>query len=242
MSKKVSPPKAFVRNEFGLIENEDVQYIFNESGMIDWRKMVKPEFLVANRQNFEKKNKPVPTSIEGLEDRDLLILLGGIKELAQIRGFTSVKYDVVSPSPEYVVATCSIVWAPNYETENKEVVFSAIGDASTSNTSNFARHYLGPIAENRAFVRCVRNFLKINIVSQEEVGSVKIEEPSTPSNEFNPKSLLENIMKDKGISFDVLKAKLIKEKCEGAENFQSTQDIPNVKIFELIVRLKAAKK
>lgn len=236
--------KLLTRDEHGLMKGDRSQYVFNESGMIDWRKMVKPEFLVANRQNFERRNKPVPTSIEGLEDKDLLILLGGIKELAQIRGFTSVKYEVVSPSPEYVVATCSITWIPNYETEGKEVIFSAIGDASVNNTSNFARYYLGPIAENRAFVRCVRNFLKINIVSQEEIGAAKVEEssPSLSASEFNPKSLLASIMKEKNVSFETLKTRLIKEKYEGAEDLQSIQDISNIKVFELIERLKAAKK
>ncbi len=241
MSDKSSPSKLIKRNEFGLLENSKVEYVFNEDGLIDWRKMVKPEFLVANRQNFERKNKSAPSSIEGLEDRDLLILLGGIKELAQIRGYTNVKYDVSSPAPEYVVATCSITWIPNYETEGKEVVFSAIGDASPFNTSNFAKYYLGPIAENRAFVRCVRNFLKINIVSQEEVGATKVEE-APQSNEFNPKALLERIMKEKSISFDALKSKLVKEKHPGAEDLQSIQEISNIKVFELIERLQSIKK
>ena len=76
---------------------------------------------------------------------------------------TNVRYEVTSPSPAYVVATCSIDWIPNYETEDRAVTFSAIGDASPHNTQSFAKFFLGPIAENRAFVRCVRNFLKINI-------------------------------------------------------------------------------
>ena len=45
-------------------------------------------------------------------------------------------------------------------------------------------------------------------------------------------------MKDKGISFDVLKNKLVKEKFENAENLNSITDIPKVKIFELIERIK----
>ena len=46
--------------------------------------MVRTEFLVANKQRTQQ------TDVSQLEDRDLLILLGGIKELAQIRGFTDV--------------------------------------------------------------------------------------------------------------------------------------------------------
>jgi hypothetical protein len=48
-------------------------------------------------------------------------------------------------------------------------------------------------------------------------------------------------MKDKGISFDTLKKKLVKEKFDGAENFNVITDIPKVKIFELIDRIKKIK-
>ncbi len=235
---KATPPNIVKRNEYGLIES--VNYVFNEGGFIDWRKMVKQEFLVANKQNFERRKQSVPENIENLDDKDLLILLGGIKELAQIRGFKSVNYDVKSPSPDYVVASCSITWIPNYETGGEEITFSAIGDASPNNTTNFARCYLGPIAENRSFVRCVRNFLKINVVSQEEVGGVKAtDEPA--SNDFNPKALLAQVMKEKGVSFDSLKTKLVKEKFEGSDSFSSIQDISNIKVFELIERLQKIK-
>lgn len=235
---KATPPNIVKRNEYGLIES--VNYVFNEGGFIDWRKMVKQEFLVANKQNFERRKQSVPENIENLDDKDLLILLGGIKELAQIRGFRSVNYDVKSPSPDYVVASCSITWIPNYETGGEEITFSAIGDASPNNTTNFARCYLGPIAENRSFVRCVRNFLKINVVSQEEVGGVKAtDEPA--SNDFNPKALLAQVMKEKGVSFDSLKTKLVKEKFEGSDSFSSIQDISNIKVFELIERLQKIK-
>ena len=143
-----------VEDNLMLIESEND---FNEDGTVNWRKMVKEEFLVPNKQRTQE------TDVSKLEDYQLIILLGGIKELAQIRGYTNVRYEVTSPSSDYVVATCSIDWIPNYETEDRNVTFSAIGDASPSNTQSFAKFFLGPIAENRAFVRCVRNFLKINI-------------------------------------------------------------------------------
>ena len=49
-------------------------------------------------------------------------------------------------------------------------------------------------------------------------------------------------MKDKNISFEILKKKLIKEKFENADNLTCIQDIPKVKIFELIERLKKVEK
>ena len=99
------------RSETGLIDGID--YVFNDDNTIDWRAMVKTEHLVPDR------NKTSETDVTKLPDPQLIILLGGIKELAQIRGYTSVKYDVNCPSPDYVVTTCTIDWITNYETEVK---------------------------------------------------------------------------------------------------------------------------
>jgi len=233
-----SPPVLIKRNKYGLIDNKTINYIYNEDGTINWRKMVKLEYLVPNRQRTQE------TDVSKLEDKDLLILLGGIKELAQIRGYSKVEYKVVAASETYFATSCRITWIPNYETEEKEIVFEALADATTSNTKSFARFFLAAIAENRAFVRCVRNFLKINIVSQEELGDAKLIDDSI-SNQENPTSpqiLLEKVMKDKNISFDSLKERLIKEKFEGSENLNSLQDISKSKIFELIDRIKKIKK
>lgn len=230
------PPLLITRNEFGLIKGYN--YTFNTDGAINWRKMIKPEFLVPNKQVFERRQKPIPTSIEGLEDKELLILLGGIKELAQCRGYTSLTYSLVSPHPEYVVATCQIQWLGNFETSNQPIVFSAIGDASTNNTNAFGKNFLGPIAENRAFVRCVRNFLKINIVSQEELGGPVSQNPD------KSETLLRETMESNGVTFAALKNALVnKDKyvdSEGnsAETYTCITDIPMQKRFDLIARIK----
>ena len=232
------PPKLFKRNEFGLIENESIKYIFNDDGTINWRKMIKPEFLVPNKQYFERYKKSVPSSIEGLEDNQLLILLGGIKELAQMRGFNSVNYDIQTPAGDYIAAVCSINWIPNYETEGRSVTFSAIGDASPFNTNSFGKNYLGPIAENRAFVRAVRNFLKINIVSQEELGA----SPASQEEGDASSNLLKEVMASCGVTFEKIKETLIKDKFEGVEAINRLEDIPKFKQFELIERIKKAAK
>lgn len=232
------PPKYIARNKFGLLEDQTIKYIFNEDNTINWRAMVKTQYLVPNRQKTQE------TDVSKLEDKNLLILLGGIKELAQIRGYTTVEYKVVAASESYFATSCRITWIPNYETDSRAVTFEALADATTNNTKSFARFFLAAIAENRAFVRCVRNFLKINIVSQEELGDVKLlEEPNFASdkNPTSPQSLLEKIMKEKSITFDSLKTKLIKEEFEKSQDFNSILDIPKSKIFELIERLKKVK-
>ena len=229
--------RVLARDEDGLLEN--AEYVFNEDGMVDWRKMVKAEHLVNNRQKTKEKD------VTKLKDTELLILLAGIKELAQIRGYTDVSYSVTSPSSDYVVATCSISWIPNFETEGREVTFSAIGDASPNNTNSFARFFLGPIAENRAFVRCVRNFLKINIVGSDEIPAGTFVQPeenlTSEENLSNPTTILETVMSAKGISFEKLKEKLLEEGEEKAKDYSSLSDISRLKTFELIERIKKAK-
>ena len=220
----------FKRDENGLLTKPTVPYKFNEDGSIDWRSMIRKEFLVSNKERTKE------TDVTKLEDKDLIILLGGIKELAQIRGYTDVSYSVNAPNQDYVAAVCSIKFIANYETGGREITFSAIGDASPFNTKDFAKNYLGPIAENRAFCRCVRNFLKINIVAQEELGKSKDEE----KNAFEPSSLLGKVMKDKNISFETVKKRLIKENYPNAAELTSIDEIPKIKIFELLDRITKA--
>ena len=234
----MTPNEKLKRNEDGLLSNPPVDYVFNEDGSVDWRKMVRTEFLVANKQRTQQ------TDVSQLEDRDLLILLGGIKELAQIRGFTDVCYTVHTASQEYFSTTCTIEWIPNYETDNKVVSFSALADAHQDNTYSFASNFLAATAENRAFVRCVRNFLKINIVGQEEMGGGKqvfsqtTAKASAPKTDSDPTSLLQKVMDSKGVSFDMVKTRLLDEDFPKADSFESTKDIPKTKTFELIARLK----
>ena len=53
----------------GLIKGLD--YKFKSDNTVDWRAMVGKEYLVPNRSNFERRNQPVPNSIDGLEDSGL---------------------------------------------------------------------------------------------------------------------------------------------------------------------------
>lgn len=232
--------KKIKRDENGLITGGSVDYLFNEDGFIDWRKMIKTEYLVPNLQ------KTSETDVTKLKDSELIILLNGIKELAQTRGFTDVNYSVETPSSDYVVATCSIKWIPNYETEGREVTFSAIGDASPNNTTGFGQAFLAACAENRAFVRCVRNFLKIGIVANEELPKMVFapQPAASPKRDEgipSPVTLLEQVMKEKKVDFESIKRKLENEKYPKATEMKGVTDIPKAKIFELIERLKKVK-
>jgi hypothetical protein len=220
------------RNEDGLINNGQIEYSFKENGSIDWRAMVDPLYLVP-------KDKSKGTDVSGLKDTELLILLNGTKELAQIRGYNYVSYNVVTAHPEYVMTSCEIEWIPNYETEGRAIKFQALADASLDNTEGFTRYYLAAMAENRAFVRCVRNFLKINIVSKEEIGTTVVSNSGPIAvDQADVHYLLEEVMEAEKIAFGVVKSIVVKEGVRDAENFKSISDIPKIKAFELLERIK----
>jgi hypothetical protein len=234
---------SFERNEYGLLKGKS--YHMTDDGLVDWRKMIDPKFLVPNLSKFSDKADTRDLKVEDLDDSQLLILLGGIKNIANIRGYTRVKYKVFNCSPSYVAVSCKITWLPNFETSGKEVEFEALADAHLENTKNFAKDFLMAIAENRAFVRAVRSFLRINIVGTDELGDSKNGAPTSPEisaentlSSSHPINVLKECMTKAAIEFETIKAILIKEGMEEAESWQSINDIPNKTIFSLIQRIK----
>ena len=190
------------RNHIGLIEGID--YKFNEDGSINWRAMVKSEHLFPNRSWFESRKQALPQTIDGLADNQLLIKLAGIKEVAKLRGYKSVKYEVVKCEESYVAVKCGITWIPNYETEY-ESYFEDVANATKQNTTDFALKFLETIAANRAFIRAVRNFLNIHIVGSDEIDSSKKGTPAFTEEDSDmslpsSQSMLEKTAKSNGIS------------------------------------------
>lgn len=237
------------RNEFGLFEG--VNYDYNEDGSINWRSLVGTEHLYPNKGWFESRNKPIPRSAEGLDDTQLLIKLSGIKELAKLRGFTSVTYDVIKCEIDHVAVKCCISWIGNYESDSEPVYFEDIGNATVHNTSNFAVKFLECIAANRAFVRCVRNFLNIHIVGADEIDTSskdssalyqQITEASLPS----AQGTLEKTATKKGYdSFENFKSSFLRKlwqsnqyRNEDTENWESYSDIQPSDARKLMALLK----
>jgi hypothetical protein len=201
-------PQKYRRDQHGLLSNID--YIFNEDGSVDWRAMVKDDQLFPNKSWFESRKMDVPRSIEGLKDHQLLIKLGGIKEIARLRGFRDVSYIVEAVGPQHVAVRCRIEFAPNYETSGASVAFEDMANASTQNTSSFATKFLETIACNRAFVRCVRNFLNIHIVGDDEM------------DKSNSKNNFSGVTSSAALTPDGMLASLAKEKlnCSNFEEFK----------------------
>ena len=249
LNKKLFGPDVYKRDQHGLLDCVD--YVFNEDGSVNWRAMIKPEFLYPNKGWFDMRGQQVPSSTEGLRDNQLLIMLGGIKDLARLRGFHTVGYDVRNVEDGYVTARCDIEWIGNYESSNNNVCYEDYANASLENTDAFCEKFLETIACNRAFVRCVRNFLNIHIVGADEIdksGNRSSQDqgstPAQPSSNspITPSELLEKTLRDKHSvdSFDSFKDKLRdfwkdgKYVNEEVKNWSSFKDIPAKESRKLI--------
>lgn len=158
------------RNRLGLIDG--IAHKFTPEGFVDWRKMILSEELYPNKDFFAKSGEPIPSDLTSLEDHKLCIKLGGIKRLARLRGYSRVVFEVLESSAERAVVKCNILWNGNYENPYN-VEFESVANATLDNCDSFTVKFLESIAENRAFVRCVRNFLGINIVGFDEIDKNK---------------------------------------------------------------------
>jgi hypothetical protein len=77
-----------------------------------------------------------------------------------------------------------------------------MANATLENTNDFCAKFLETIATNRAFVRCVRNYLGINIVGDDEIDKSKNKVSSYEGAEstivnITPQGLLKKQVKDK---------------------------------------------
>lgn len=228
-------------------------YKRKEDGSIDWRAMIKPEYLYPNKEWFNKRSLPTPTSTEGLKDNQLLIMLGGIKEIAKMRGYRSVTYKLDHVKDGYVVAICSIIWNKNPENDF-EVVYEDVGNATLDNTDDFCSKFLETIACNRAFVRAVRNFLNIHIVGADEIDRSSGQSQNNFEDygdeelsplPLTPVGLLQSVLLQHGYKgFDGLKDclrklwKIKQYQNEAVPNWKSFEDVPPAEARKIIPLVK----
>jgi hypothetical protein len=244
------PPKLITRNEYGLIHG--VNYIFTEDGRVDWKAMIPKKHFVLNSQKEkeiqELTGKPiVEVTVDEVEDKHLLLLLSGIKYIAALRGFSKVEYSQPSiGSHGEVSVACKITWIPNYETENREVVFTGLGDATTNNAKPiFDVYYLTAFAENRSFIRSVKNFLQIQVLGYEEVKEAKHTAPKSDENSnavlgTKPIDSLISKAKQKGLTW--LKLTEIASECKESLSsdyleWKTYKDIPAKDIYILLGKI-----
>jgi len=248
-----SSTKLFERDERGLVKG--ITYQYTEDGLIDWFKMLKPEHLYVLKDNEDKvKDRYGKSSKEldltTIEPKLTCILLSGIRYLAMLRGFHSVKQKVdnVVYDPNYQITasctnTCTIEWIGNFETGMQPVLYADSAGASMLNLDSFVQKYAETIAANRAYCRAVRGFLNISVVSKDEVGpNVEVKDlktKETTATGVNPSEILEKQLADKKWSFDLFKRAILvnhKDKIKNSdpETWKSIKDIPKNDIFTIL--------
>jgi hypothetical protein len=241
------------RDGRGLLKG--VEYIFDDLGFVHWRAMIPKEFLVLNsdqKDRIEKKYNKTLSEIDinkdEIDDSDLIILLGGLKYLARLRGIRYLDYNVIRAEPEFAAVNCTLAFIDNFESAaGQPTSFQDNANASPLNTKGFGRSYPLEIATNRAFSRCIRNALNINIVSKEELGAAYAASDSG-SDEIppsHPANALQTFLAVKGVSYDTLKAKLVAKVDDkgaavfpDAEKWVKVMDIPKKEIFRILSLLK----
>ena len=239
-----------LRDERGLLKGVD--YILNKDGTVNWRAMVNPAHLYPNKDWFNRRNLPVPETSEGLRDEQLLIKLAGIKEVAKLRGFESIDFELIKLERDYVVSKCTINWIRNFECERNELFgfmrTSDVANATFDNTDGFGQKFLETIAANRSFVRAVRNFLGIHIVGEDEIAKGNAAKAQTVdgSADVTPQAVLskkfQEVIGGEFSDFREWLRTLWKEETyrnEEAKNWNSWSDVPSKEARTLLKHLKS---
>jgi hypothetical protein len=224
------------RNSEGFINS--LEYKTDKHGFIIWRDMISPEYLYPNKEYFERRGQAVPSTAEGLADNQCLVKIGGLIELMRIRGYTLLDQQVLNVDNGYVTAKCTITWLPNLETDNKPVTFSWVANSNVGNCGDFMANFQETQAQNRALSLCIRKFLNINIVSDEEMskGETKLipeKEKSQPTlPDINNK--LKNMLIAKGLKTQESLLAILEE-MKSAEKISI--DLDDVKDEDGVVRV-----
>lgn len=251
-----------------------VTYTYRSDNAIDWRAMIPREFLVIKRENEASimRAQGVATSdlidSSKVPDHQMQVLLGGWKRLLFLRGYTSLTNPCTFVTPEKAVATCTITFAPNYETRGLPVTYSWTASASLHNTSGeIPQMFLEATACNRAFSLCLRGFLNIGIVGKDEMGPARrgageevvkavlatqtvvdtasAESIEPPKAGYQPKDTLSKKCAEVGITFEKLKegasTRYRAEMQSEPANWTSIDDVPSLDAWTLIDKLSKAK-
>ena len=220
-AKKKRGPKTEDSSKLGLVDG--IEYFYKEDGRrIDWYKMLKTYFkehIIFNEKEFPKGTDFTKLNIEDFPDNKLLVKLRGWEELADLRGYISIDYQAYAATRGFVSLKCTIEWEPNFETKGLVKKVSENADAHPDTLKGLAANFPTAIAGNRAFGRAVRKFLKIPILSQDEIDKngnslVEAEESNVVSSSQGVKDLagtLTEAMKKCGVTFEQVKASYIKK-------------------------------
>lgn len=249
------------RDNNGLVKN--VKHKFDANGLVDWKAMIPAQFLSVKKEYITDVVKRYGKEINELDlstvdDFYLYIRLGGMNYLANLRGYTELRHHVDYVSHEKCVDTCHLTLIPNFESNFLPVTCGGVASATIHNVSNGFEGVLETIAENRAFSRAVRRALRINIVTQEELGDKKATAPgknvedskntevadASSGTSFNPSAMLATVCNLNGISFEKVKQAAVSSGgfVNDPNSWGSFSDIQPKDVFTILSRIEAAKK
>lgn len=164
---------------------ENYPVIRDKYGAIDWVKMIPEEFLYVAEDLAKKDGVDLNDTKTKLDQKYWRVKLGGFRFLARYIGYSSVVYETVSSEPERAVISCRINFEPS-EDFPRGCLVTATAGANAANTSRDFLSHVDVIASNRAFSKCVRSHLGIEIISDAEEGKKsKEQEPAAPENNNN---------------------------------------------------------
>lgn len=237
MSQLPTPPTPtpFKRNpDTGLVEG--IVYHYSPDGKIDWRRHCPPQFMYIIREReaavLKAQGKPLAeVDLSLVDERWLRIKQAGFNYLANLRGYTSLQYHSLVSTDGKSAVVCEMSFIGNVETDHYPLICSAIASATIHSTGRDFASYLECFAENRAFARCVKRALQINILSEDEIDAEMVKgitadsatgvlvnsELASPSG-FQPHHHLADKCRTHkpAIAFESLKAAAIKLKGETA--------------------------
>lgn len=172
--KPANQPLRFRRNPNTGLEL-DREYRYTEEGLIDWRAMVPPQYLYVASEHEAKvvaqQGKPIgEIDILAVPDEWLRIRVAGLNYLAHLRGVRSCTYPTFQATDTFASAVCQMTFIGNVETGMCDETWSGAGSARRTSMDLKMLPYMETFAENRAFGRCVKRALQINILSDIETG------------------------------------------------------------------------
>ncbi len=207
-----------------------------ENNIVDFKSLISPKNLRLHKNAFAREGvavdalteEEIAEYIKTSPPEKILISLNGFRELAHKRGVKSVDISLVQSDPQWKIARCSIEFLPS-EDEPEGASNSDLGDAHIQNTSEQFIPYMGALAANRAYIRAVRNYFRIESLGWEEINPNEKEEPVA---EYDPRpaGMLNKVLEEKGMSFDDLKALVESSQFEW-KDWKRVEEIPPPNIF-----------
>lgn len=241
----------YARTPDGLIEG--FEYRRTEDGRIDWKAHLSARWLRVKddkKAELERKvGRPLKDiDLSTVDDWYLFVKLGGYNEVARLRGFDSLTHSVDYVDAQKAVVTCTMHFVPNVEEPNG-LTCAGVASGSIYNIKPDFAPFMETIAENRAFARCVRRALNINIVSEEELGKgvamtqgaaeSRPEEPQETAS-LKPYAVLEKRCRELKITFIALQtsAKTIKDKLTSdPASWTDFRDIEKADVWTLLGKI-----